>query len=229
MVKPEDGPEVVNGGPCWNSRRRLARLTNTLNNRQAEMKTGLLKIIYVNPFTGLGHEYPYTNLTKFYELADTIGAPEAEGETVFMRLSPHSFIGKENDWYLDQPTQIMTNWNALEENFLDRFFPYNRFMNAKTTITVFAQSAAETLYEACERYKFMIRKRPNHSFDELTQIHIFRNGLRPQPKLLLDATDGGSLLSKSAKETVSIINRMALNDHQVQYNRGTTQRKHGIM
>src|SRR3954468_325949 len=32
----------------------------------------------------------------------------------------------------------------------------------------------------------MLRKCPSHGFDELTQIHIFRNGLQPQLKLLLD-------------------------------------------
>lgn len=75
----------------------------------------------------------------------------------------------------------------------------------------------------------MLCKCTNHGFDDLTQIHIFRSGLHPQPKLLLDATVGGSLLSKSAEDTISIINRMDLNDHQVQYNRGTTQKKAGIL
>lgn len=49
--------------------------------------------------------------------------------------------------------------------------------------------------------------------------------MQPHPKLLLDAIAGGSLLAKSAEEVVSIINRMALTDHQVQYNRGTAQKK----
>lgn len=140
-----------------------------------------------------------------------------------MRLFPHSLIGKGNDWYLDHPTQVMTNQNVLEENFMNKFFPYNRFIDAKTSIATFAQSATETLCEAWECYKSMLRKCPNHEVKELTQIHIFQNGLQPQPMVLLDATDGDSLLSKSAENAVFIINRMALNDHQVQYNRGTTK------
>lgn len=75
----------------------------------------------------------------------------------------------------------------------------------------------------------MLRKCHNHEFDELTQIHIFWNGLQPQPKLLLDATTSGSLLSKSEEDVVSIIDRMALNDHHVQYKRGTMQRKPSIL
>ncbi|MCI62825.1 hypothetical protein A2U01_0084082, partial [Trifolium medium] len=32
----------------------------------------------------LDHEDPYSHLTKFYEIADTLGAPEAEEEAVFI-------------------------------------------------------------------------------------------------------------------------------------------------
>ena len=77
----------------------------------------------MNPFTGLDHEDPYTHLNKFYEIFGTLGAPEVEEEPMFMRLIPYSLIGKAKEWYLDQPTQTMTDWNVLEEKFLDRFFP----------------------------------------------------------------------------------------------------------
>lgn len=95
----DDEGEIINngGGPCRNSLRWLAHLTNTANNRQAEMKMGLLQIIYANPFAGIDHEDPYTNLTEFYELAGTLGAPEAKEEAVFMRLFSHSLIGKGKD------------------------------------------------------------------------------------------------------------------------------------
>lgn len=68
----------------------------------------------------------------------------------------------------------------------------------------------------------MLRKCLCHGFDDITQIHIFRNGLHPQPKLLLDVTVGCSLMSKSAEDEIVIIDRMTLNDHQVHYNRGSS-------
>ncbi|MCI92178.1 hypothetical protein A2U01_0113474, partial [Trifolium medium] len=54
-------------------------------------------------------------------------------------MFPHSLIGAANDWYLDQPAQVMTNWNTLEEKFLEMFFPHHKFMEAKTSIAVFSQ------------------------------------------------------------------------------------------
>ena len=73
-------------------------------------------------------------------------------------------------------------------------------MEAKTTLGVFSQGSNETLCEAWERFNSLLRKCPKHGFDELTHIHIFRNGLQQQSKLLLDATAGGSLMAKSAED-----------------------------
>jgi hypothetical protein len=80
-------------------------------------------------------------------------------------------------------------------------------MEAKTSIAVFSQGANETFCEAWERYKSMLMKCPSHGFDELTQIHIFRNRLLQQTKLLLDATAGGSLLSLSAADATQLLKK----------------------
>jgi hypothetical protein len=74
-----------------------------------------------------------------------------------------------------------------------------------------------------------LRRCHNHDFDDLTQIHIFRNGLQHQPKLFLDVAAGGSLMSKSAEDAIAIIERMALSDHQGQYNKSSSQRNAGII
>ena len=123
----------------------------------------------------------------------------------------------------------MTDWISLEEKLCERFFPHNRFMESKTAIAVFTQGANESLNEAWERFKSMLRKCKGHDFDELSQIHIFRNGLQLVHKTLLDATAGGSLLSKTAEEATVIIDRMALNDHQGSHNRGPSQKTPGVL
>lgn len=95
-----------------NRPRRLAHIVRSpINTIQTDMKIVLLQIIYVNLFTELDLIYPYTHLTKFYELVGTLEASEAEEEeeAVLMRLFHHSLINKAKDWYLDQPIKIMTN------------------------------------------------------------------------------------------------------------------------
>jgi hypothetical protein len=47
--------------------------------------------------------------------------------------------------------------------------------------------------------------------------------------MLLDATAGGSLLSLSAADATAIIEKMALSDHQAEYNRNSAQKKQSGM
>jgi len=138
------------------------------------MKSGILQILYAHPFSGLDHEYPFQHLTNFCQLAGTDGADEEKEEAVFMRLFPHSLIGKAKEWYLDQSTLVMTDWNTLENSFQERFYPVDRHMEAKTTVAMFAQGASESLCEAWERYMSLLRKCPKYGFDGTSQIHIFQ-------------------------------------------------------
>lgn len=55
----------------------------------------------------------------------------------------------------------------------------------------------------------------------MTKSHkyaFFRNGLQQQPKLLLDASAEGSIISKSIEYATKIIEWMTLSDHQGKHN-----------
>jgi hypothetical protein len=155
--------------PSWVSPRRLARLGNP-NNKQVEMKASTIHLVTQNPFTGLDHEDSYKHLTTFYGIAGTLGLKEDEDEVMFTRLFPHSLIGKAKEWHLDQPTDLMKNWNELEKAFQERFFPEDRHLEAKTSITTFIQGSSESLCDAWERYKSLLRNCPKNGFDNQMQI-----------------------------------------------------------
>lgn len=57
-------------------------------------------------------------------------------------------------------------------------------------------------------------KMSNHDFNYISQIQVFRNGLKQQQKLLLYAISGGSLMSKNVEDSIVIIERMEISDHQ---------------
>ncbi|XP_057426284.1 uncharacterized protein LOC130719689 [Lotus japonicus] len=205
--------------------RNMTRLGRPAGNeRPPEMKSGLVQLMYANPFAGLDHENPHTHLTKFYELCGNAGLTQAEEEAVFLRLFPLTLLGKAKEWFLDQPQSSLTDWNELERKFLARYFSYSKFMDCKTAISAFSQLAGESLCETWERFKSLLRKCPNHEFDARSQIHIFRKGLQQPTRLILDATSGGSLMAKSPTEATQIIEAMALNDQQDQHHRGPPRR-----
>ncbi|XP_063946058.1 uncharacterized protein LOC135151506 [Daucus carota subsp. sativus] len=82
-------------------------------------------------------------------------------------------------------------------------------------------SYGETLCEAWERYKEMLRKCPHHGMPDWMAINCFYNGLGPQSRPMLDAASGGALLTKSYEEAYELIEMMAANEYQ-----NPTQRLH---
>ena len=57
-----------------------------------ELKPALLSLISSHPFVGMDHEDPYTHLSTFMELCNTIGASDEDAEVVYLRA--FSLAGK---------------------------------------------------------------------------------------------------------------------------------------
>lgn len=58
---------------------------------------------------------------------------EYEEEPIFTGLFPHSFSGKVKDLYLNQTTTVTTNWNELENKFINRFYPQSKVQDANNS------------------------------------------------------------------------------------------------
>ena len=116
----------------------------------------------------------------------------------------------------------------MEEKFIARFFPPSRFIGAKSAIANFSQGSDEPFYETWERFKSLLQRCPNHGFGDAAQLHIFYSGLKPQTKMILDASAGGIMMSKIPEEAIVIIDSILANDYQSHHDRAPVQRK-GIM
>jgi len=64
-------------------------------------------------------------------------------------------------------------------------------MKAKSEISMFRQGVDEVFCETWEKFKMILRKCPNHEFEDIAQLSLFLNGLRSDTKMLLDAVVGG--------------------------------------
>jgi len=60
---------------------------------------------------------------------------------------------------------------------LQKFFHLSRYIKAKSEISNFRQGVDKALCAAWERFKAMLRRFPNHGFEEIAQLNIFHNGL----------------------------------------------------
>ncbi|GJR89616.1 reverse transcriptase domain-containing protein [Tanacetum coccineum] len=111
-------------------------------------------------------------------------------DVIKLMMFPYSLEGAAKTWYEKEPPNSILTWEDLVTKF-------------------------ETLSEAWERFKELLRACPHHGFTELTQVDTFYNGLNENEQDSLNAAAGGNLLSKTTREALNIIE----NKSKVRYSR----------
>ena len=71
----------------------------------------------------------------------------------------------------------------------------------------------------------MLRKCPNHGFEEFAQLSIFLNGLRFNTKMLLHVAIGGTMMVVDEEQATRIINVLATTYYQAQHDRKGHQKR----
>jgi len=74
----------------------------------------------------------------------------------------------------------------------------------------------------------MMRKYPNHGFEDIAQLSIFINGFISDTKMLLDVAAGGTMIVVDADQAIRIIDALATIDYQAQHDKQGHQ-KRGIL
>jgi len=174
---------------------------------------------------GLDYEDPHTHISTFYELMATMGIEERDKESAYLKLFPFSLIGKAKDWLNSHPNQSLRRWSEVKEKFLQKIFPLSRLIKAKSNISNFCQGADEAFCATWDKFKTMLRRCPNHGFEEIAQLNIFHNGLRPKTKMILDAAAGGTMMVVDVEQANRIIDTLTSTDYQAQHDRSNMQKK----
>ena len=147
-------------------------------------------------------------------MCDTVKYNGVSDDAIRLRLFPFSFKDKAKHWLISELPDSITSWDDLSNKFLARFFPPEKATKLRFDISSFYQYEGESFYEACERFKDLLRKCPQHSFTKWMQVHHFYNGLSRPTRTLIDASAGGAIMGKNKVETYQILENIALNDCQ---------------
>jgi len=123
----------------------------------------------------------------------------------------------------------MKSWDEVVEKFLKKYFLESKTAEGKAAISSFHQFPDESLSEALERFRDLLRKTPTHGFSEPIQLNIFIDGLRPQSKQLLDASAGGKNKMKTPKEAMDLIESMAASDIAIMRDRAYIPTKKSLL
>ena len=179
-----------------------------------ELKPSLLSAVQQNQFSGNPTDDPNLHLSVFLQYADTVKANGVSTEAIRLRLFPFSLRDRARAWLQSLPSNSITTWDELKKVFLTRYFPPSKTAMLRAQINGFRQKDTESLFEAWERYKDMIRLCPHHGLEEWLVIHTFYNGLLYNTRLTIDAAAGGALMEKPYVQAYELIDNMAQNHYQ---------------
>ncbi|GKU88967.1 hypothetical protein SLEP1_g3172 [Rubroshorea leprosula] len=157
-----------------------------------EIKPAIIQMIQQTvQFSGLPNENPYSHIASFLEICNTFKANGVSNDSVRLTLFPFSLRDKAKSWLQSFPAAKLRN-----------------------DITTFVQFDNESLYEAWERFKELVRQCPNHGLPVWLQVQTFYNGMTPPNRSIIDTAAGGNLMNKTEEDGYKLLDEMASNSYQ---------------
>ncbi|KAG8496910.1 hypothetical protein CXB51_008094 [Gossypium anomalum] len=116
---------------------------------------------------------------------------------------------------LENPIPPVTAVDPVNQNLA----PRTMYDYAKPSLTRTESSIMdlETLYDAWERYKDLLRRCPHHGLPLWLQFLTFYNGVNPSTRQMIDAAVGGTINNKTPEAAYEFIEEMSLNNYQWQF------------
>ncbi|GJY97517.1 reverse transcriptase domain-containing protein [Tanacetum coccineum] len=114
-------------------------------------------------------------------------------------------LGTARIWLEKELPRSILTWEDLVSKFINQFFPPSKTTNLRNEITNFQQPFDESFCEAWDRFKDLLRACPHHGFTKLHQLDTFYNDLTPADQDSLNAVAGGNLLTKTPRDSLTII------------------------
>ncbi|XP_062104022.1 uncharacterized protein LOC133815169 [Humulus lupulus] len=170
-------------------------------------------------------EDPHLHLLLFIEVSDSFKLPGVTEDALRLKLFPYSLRDRARAWLNSLPSDSVSTWQDLAERFLMKYFSPTKNAKLRNEITSFQQLDEESLYEAWERFKELLRKCPHHGIPHCIQMETFYNGLNAHTRMVVDASANRALLAKSYNEAYEILERISNNNYQWPTSRLSTGRK----
>nr|XP_016474812.1 PREDICTED: uncharacterized protein LOC107796539 [Nicotiana tabacum] len=124
------------------------------------------------------------------------------------------FTGDARDaktWLRSLPQGSITTWDQMTQKFLNKYFSPAKTTKLRQDISNFLQTDTESVYQAWEMLKAMLRKCPHHDILEHILLYIFYHGLKPSSRNVIDAAAGGSVMGKTTEEALQLLNEISEN------------------
>ena len=124
----------------------------------------LIQLIQNNLFHGLSNEDPYAHLATYIEICNTIRLAGMLEDAIRLSLFLFSLSGEAKRWLHSFKGNSLKTWDEVVEKFLNKYFPKSKTAEGKAAIFSFHQFPNESLSEALERFRGLLRKTHTHNF-----------------------------------------------------------------
>jgi len=178
-----------------------------------ELKPALISMVQQSQFGGTHLEDPNLHLSVFLEVCNTLKINGASGDAICLCLFPFSLRHKAHTWLHSLPLTSITMWDELTKVFLHKFFPPSKTVSLRNQITSFPQREDETLYEAWEHFKDLLRLCLHRGLQRWMVVQTFYNGVTQSVRVMIDAATDDTLMSKIKDEAYNLIEEMTINNY----------------
>ena len=101
-------------------------------------------------------------------MANTVKLNGVNPDVIKLQLFPFFLRDIIASWFESLPYDSVNNWEELVQAYLSRFFPHALTSERRGEIIAFKQKEDESLYNAWERYKKLLRRCPMHGIEQMT-------------------------------------------------------------
>ena len=130
-------------------------------------------------------------------------------DVIKLQLFPFSLRNVAATWFDSLPVGLVNSWEELVEAYMSIFFPSALTAEKIGEIIVFKQGEEESLYNAWERFKRLLKRCLMHGIDLPTQMDIFSHAMNYTSKGIIDASCCGAFKRRSAEEARQVIEDLA--------------------
>ncbi|CAM8902266.1 unnamed protein product [Rhodiola kirilowii] len=199
-----------------------------IENNTWELKTGLIQMVQNNQFLGRMNEDPHQHLKRFIQMCNTVKTNGVPPESYYLSLFPFSLSDKASRWLDSHAEGTFTTWDKSAEAFLQQYFPPSKTTHFRNKIISFRSIDGETLYDAWERYKELMRMCPHHNLELWQIMDTFYQGIDQGMRTLINQTAGGGLTGVPLDKTYAIVEKAAQDYHLWTSDRGNPKDRKGV-
>ena len=138
-------------------------------------------------------------------MTNTVKLNGVRPEVIKLQLFPFSLRDVVATWFESLPVGSVNAWEELVEAYMSIFFPPSVTIERRGEIIVFKQREEESLFNALERFKILLKRCPMHGIDLTTQMDIFYHAMNYASKGLIDSSCCGAFKRKSVEEARQLI------------------------